>query len=184
MRSHEFSHLPSQGMAARIAGCSRRLSVGRSWRCSRERRNRPVRRSLRSYRRLSARRLTTFDRLSFSSRPIGGRERLVEWGERETSHGPTQSKVRPAVESDDHRPDILRDGSGTGILFDARGYVLTCCHVVDSADTVFVRLADGRRIESVKVLTDPLTDFAVVQIADTEPFQCGHVGRFRRASSR
>jgi len=57
-----------------------------------------------------------------------------------------------------------RNGVGTGIIFDSQGYILTCNHVVREADMAFVRLADGRRFEVVKILQDSFTDIAVVQI--------------------
>jgi serine protease Do len=57
------------------------------------------------------------------------------------------------------------DASGSGIIFDSRGYVLTCNHVVAGADSVWVNLEDGRRFEPAKILTDPLTDIAVIQLA-------------------
>lgn len=97
---------------------------------------------------------------------LGGPRKLMEWSKHESPQADQDAIRGPGNDSDDDLPDVRRDGSGTGIIFDARGYVLTCYHVVEEADVVFVRLADGRRIESVKVLTDPLTDLAVVQIAD------------------
>ena len=96
----------------------------------------------------------------------GGPRKLTEWGKHESPQSAEDAINGPRTDSGDRLRDVLRDGSGTGIIFDARGYVLTCYHVVEEADVVFVRLPDGRRIESVKVLTDPLTDLAVVQIAD------------------
>jgi len=100
---------------------------------------------------------------------LGGPRKLMEWSKHESPQADQDAIREPGNDFDDRLPDVRRDGSGTGIIFDARGYVLTCYHVVEAADVVFVRLADGRRIESVKVLTDPLTDLAVVQIADAGP---------------
>ena len=57
-----------------------------------------------------------------------------------------------------------RNGIGTGIIYDWRGYGLTCNHVIADSDTVFVRLADGRRFEAVKIYRDPFSDIAVIQI--------------------
>ena len=48
------------------------------------------------------------------------------------------------------------------------GTCFTCHHNVDEADVVFVRLSDGTRLESIRVLSDPLTDLAVVQIPMVE----------------
>ncbi len=56
------------------------------------------------------------------------------------------------------------EASGSGIIFDSRGFVLTCSHVIAGADSVLVYLEDGRRFGSAKILTDPLTDIAVIQL--------------------
>ncbi len=57
-------------------------------------------------------------------------------------------------------------GQGSGVVIDAAGgLVLTNAHVVESVDSVFVTLADGRQIEGSVVGADPVTDLAVVRIA-------------------
>jgi len=61
-------------------------------------------------------------------------------------------------------PDGVLRGLGSGVIVDARGYVLTNNHVVDGADRLRVRLADDREFEAEVVGTDPKTDLAVVRI--------------------
>jgi S1-C subfamily serine protease len=57
-------------------------------------------------------------------------------------------------------------GQGSGVVIDAgRGLVLTNAHVVESIDSVFVTLADGRQLDGSVVGSDPVTDLAVVRIA-------------------
>jgi S1-C subfamily serine protease len=57
-------------------------------------------------------------------------------------------------------------GQGSGVVIDAAGgLVLTNAHVVDSVDSVFVTLADGRQLDGTVVGADPVTDLAVVRIA-------------------
>ena len=57
-------------------------------------------------------------------------------------------------------------GQGSGVVIDAgRGLVLTNAHVVESVDSVFVTLADGRQLDGAVVGADPVTDLAVVRIA-------------------
>lgn len=68
-----------------------------------------------------------------------------------------------------------RNGVGTGIVFDERGYVLTCNHVIREADMTFVRLEDGRRFEVIKILQDPFTDVAVVQIEGAAPLRAAEL---------
>ncbi len=56
-------------------------------------------------------------------------------------------------------------GQGTGFIVSADGFILTNNHVVDAADEITVKLADGRQIEKVKVVgCDPKTDLAVLKI--------------------
>ena len=60
---------------------------------------------------------------------------------------------------------VLRDSqSGSGVIFDSKGHVLTNNHVVENASAVTVTMDDGRQFK-VKVLgTDRLTDLAVLKI--------------------
>lgn len=57
-----------------------------------------------------------------------------------------------------------RDGTGSGIIIDCRGYVLTCHHVISGAGAVFVRMPDGRRLEPEEIYADTYTDLAVLRI--------------------
>ncbi len=68
-------------------------------------------------------------------------------------------RVRPGIE-----PDLQRSGLGSGVIADARGYVLTNNHVIQNADEFVVRLADGREYSAELVGTDPPTDLAVLLI--------------------
>lgn len=72
-------------------------------------------------------------------------------------------------------PDI-GDGTGSGIIFDKRGYVLTCHHVVEDGDRIFVRLEDGRRFEAISFASDPVSDLAVVQVRSNEPLPTVTIG--------
>ncbi len=75
--------------------------------------------------------------------------------------------VSPAVVTITPR---ARDGSfvfekvGSGVIFDADGWVVTNRHVVCNADTLTVQLADGQRYPGVIHGLDTLTDLAIVKI--------------------
>lgn len=58
------------------------------------------------------------------------------------------------------------EGVGSGIIFDARGYVLTNRHVIENATNIVAVLTDGRRLNATILGTDPLTDLAVVRLPD------------------
>ena len=59
-------------------------------------------------------------------------------------------------------------GLGSGMIMDARGYILTNNHVVAGANKIQVFLADGRKYPGKVVGTDPKTDLAVVRIKTDE----------------
>lgn len=54
--------------------------------------------------------------------------------------------------------------TGSGVIINADGYVVTNNHVVDGADIVDVTLADNRSFKAEVVGTDPDTDLAVLKI--------------------
>ncbi len=57
-----------------------------------------------------------------------------------------------------------REGTGSGVIVDKSGIILTNNHVVEGADEVIVRLADGREFTAADIKTDPQTDLAVLRI--------------------
>lgn len=56
-------------------------------------------------------------------------------------------------------------GLGSGVIVSADGYLLTNHHVVEGADQIRVRLADGREADAQLIGTDPESDIAVLKIA-------------------
>ena len=78
--------------------------------------------------------------------------------------------ARPADEPfGSRRPEMPRRGTGTGFLIDASGLILTNQHVVDAADRVTVKLADGRSFRARVVGTDPDTDIALLKVDSPVP---------------
>ena len=58
-------------------------------------------------------------------------------------------------------------GTGTGVVLDSDGRILTNNHVIDGAQNIQVRFSDGST-SSAKVLgTDPANDLAVIQATDS-----------------
>jgi serine protease Do len=54
--------------------------------------------------------------------------------------------------------------TGSGVLINADGYIVTNNHVVEGADIVDVTLADNRSFKAEVIGTDPDTDLAVIKI--------------------
>jgi Do/DeqQ family serine protease len=67
-----------------------------------------------------------------------------------------------------HLPNLTQtrrhSSSGSGVILDTRGYVITNHHVIAKAEKVAVVLNDGRTAEARLVGTDPDTDLAVLKI--------------------
>ncbi|MEC7233389.1 MAG: trypsin-like peptidase domain-containing protein, partial [Planctomycetota bacterium] len=55
-------------------------------------------------------------------------------------------------------------GTGSGLVWDRAGHVVTCAHVFEDASGAVVTLGDGRRLEARLVGIDPDLDLAVVRI--------------------
>ena len=54
--------------------------------------------------------------------------------------------------------------SGSGVIVDARGFILTNNHVVENAGEIEVRLSDDRKFPATIVGRDPKTDLAVLKV--------------------
>ncbi len=54
--------------------------------------------------------------------------------------------------------------AGSGVILDARGYILTNYHVIKDAKTIRVTLNDGRNAKANLIGNDPDTDLAVLKI--------------------
>ena len=59
--------------------------------------------------------------------------------------------------------------SGSGVLFDGQGHILTNNHVIQDATSVSVTLDDGQQLDARIVGADPLTDLTVLQIEGSYP---------------
>lgn len=62
-------------------------------------------------------------------------------------------------------------GSGSGVIIAANGYIVTNNHVIDKASKIEVVLDDKRKFDAELVGADPTTDLAVLKVkADNLPF--------------
>ncbi len=69
------------------------------------------------------------------------------------------------------RPHTIEvEGTGSGIIIDPHGYVVTNYHMIEDAQTIIVTLSNGRSFAAARVGEDPWTDLAVIKIeADDLP---------------
>jgi serine protease Do len=56
------------------------------------------------------------------------------------------------------------EATGSGVIWDKEGHIVTNYHVVEGADRLVVSLVDGNQEEATVVATDPRTDLAVIKI--------------------
>lgn len=58
----------------------------------------------------------------------------------------------------------VQDASGSGIIFDSNGYIVTNNHVIENSTKVWVKLSSGNVLPATIVGTDPRSDLAVIKI--------------------
>lgn len=75
----------------------------------------------------------------------------------------------------DNAGTFVPGGSGSGVVLDTEGHIITNDHVVAGGSAARIVLSDGRIYEAELIGTDPLTDLAVLQITatDLEPISLG-----------
>jgi serine protease Do len=60
--------------------------------------------------------------------------------------------------------ELKQQSLGSGFIIDKDGYIITNNHVVEGADEIRVKLADGREFKAKVVGRDPKTDLALIKI--------------------
>jgi serine protease Do len=86
--------------------------------------------------------------------------------------GPDGGRFGPADDPYDlgrRGADVPRRGTGTGFLIDPQGHILTNHHVIEGAERLTVKLADGRSLRAELVGSDPDTDIALIKVTAPAP---------------
>ena len=65
---------------------------------------------------------------------------------------------------------VPQEGSGSGIVYDQEGHIITNYHVIEDADELFVTLPDKTTVEATVVGADASNDLAVLKI-EVDPAQ-------------
>jgi Do/DeqQ family serine protease len=74
------------------------------------------------------------------------------------------------------RPREDARGSGSGVIVDPKGYILTNNHVIENAQEIIVRLSDARKFTATLVGSDPKTDLAVLKVEAPTPLPAAELG--------
>jgi serine protease Do len=70
----------------------------------------------------------------------------------------------------------MTQGTGSGIIFDASGYIVTNYHVIDGASKLVVTLPGGKKIDAKLVGGDPETDLAVIKVDGVKDLPVAKLG--------
>jgi serine protease Do len=71
---------------------------------------------------------------------------------------------------------FAREGTGSGVIVNGNGYILTNQHVIERAIKIKVRLANGAEHDAKVIGQDADTDIAVLKIESREPLSVARLG--------
>ena len=74
------------------------------------------------------------------------------------------------------RPREDGRSTGSGVIVDRKGYILTNNHVIENAREITVRLSDSRKFSATLVGRDPKTDLAVLKVDAPTPLPTAELG--------
>jgi S1-C subfamily serine protease len=112
---------------------------------------------------------------------VGGNQITIETNDSVNTAEAVAEKVIPSVVGISTKSEItyqswfgaqtgITEGSGTGIIVDEQGYILTNSHVVNdgNAQQIIVQLYDGREVAGTVLWNDKSIDLAIVKIVATD----------------
>ncbi len=88
---------------------------------------------------------------------------------------PSDDRETPPWDSE-RNDSSPRRGTGSGVIIEADGHILTNHHVIERAERILVKLADGRTLRAEVVGSDPDTDIALIKVSATHPFPVAPLG--------
>ncbi len=74
---------------------------------------------------------------------------------------PFRDFFRPYMDQERNTPRV---GSGSGVIINDEGYIVTNNHVIDNARDIEVLMNDNRSFKAVVIGTDPTTDLALIKV--------------------
>jgi serine protease Do len=80
---------------------------------------------------------------------------------------PAVVRIKTSANVDTSNGIIPETGVGSGVIYDAAGWILTNRHVVEGSDKLAVELNDGRVLDGTVYGIDTLTDLAIVKVDAT-----------------
>jgi serine protease Do len=76
----------------------------------------------------------------------------------------------------ENMPQRKMEGTGSGVIIDPKGYVLTNYHVIEGADEIKVTLSDGKTLSGKVIGKDSRTDLSVIKISSNNEFSYAPLG--------
>lgn len=92
--------------------------------------------------------------------------KTIIWADNDASSDTNEGIIQRFLSKDSpHRPKKPAEtSSGSGVIINNKGYILTNYHVIANRDALYVRLNDNRTARAKLIGSDPETDLAVLKI--------------------
>ncbi|MGE3841346.1 MAG: trypsin-like peptidase domain-containing protein [Vicinamibacterales bacterium] len=89
---------------------------------------------------------------------------------------PSEPSEGQPLEREPGDSQVPVEGSGSGFIVEADGHILTNYHVIEDAERITVKLADGRSLRGQVVGIDPPTDLALIKVDAGTPLPVAPLG--------